>query len=197
MVDFSHLYNCFHFGTHVSLLTRYDSSVSEYYLPTALSLILIYWWGPKPVLPAMFLNAALTSPLWGNPVEQWYNWFLFALPETLFPVVSWFLFRIVYKGKYWLPDVQNLVPFLVVGVLIPVVIETFFLQSLMVWSGAQSPTTFWEYVANTLVSEFTTVFFLTLPILYYVTPHFSDKGLTYEPGIIDRRPAPLQKNQIT
>src|SRR5688572_32410470 len=73
-----------HAGSHISLLARRDLSVSDYYLPTALAIVLIHWLGPKVVLPVIYFNAVCTSYLWGNPIERWPLWFLFAIPETLF-----------------------------------------------------------------------------------------------------------------
>lgn len=159
-----------HAGSHISLLARQDLSVSDYYLPTALSIVLIHWIGPKYVLPMVYTNAVCTSFLWGNPIERWPFWFVFAIPETLFAFLSWFLFRIIFHGKYWLPDTHNTSLFLATGVFFPAIIETFLLQSLLIWSGYQSMSTFWEYVASNLLSEFTTSLCLTLPVLYYITP---------------------------
>lgn len=185
-----------HVGTQISLLTKFDSSVSEYYLPTAIALILVHWWGIKCVLPAMYINATLTAPLWGNPVDEWYNWFLFSIPETMFPFLSWFLFRVIYKGKYWIPDVQNLVLFLLMGLLIPAIIEILLLQSLMVWLGSESTATFWIYVRSNLLAEFTTAFFVTLPALYYLTPLLLKKGFIFERDIPVPKMKKLSKNTI-
>ncbi len=104
-------------GSHISLLARHDLSVSDYYLPTAFSVVLIYWFGPKFILPVVYINAVCTSYLWGNSIEHWPLWFLFAIPETLFAFLSWFLFRVIYRGKYWLPNINSTVLFLGVGVL--------------------------------------------------------------------------------
>src|SRR5437868_3220569 len=72
-----------HAGTEISLLFKYDQGVADYYLPTALALILVNWWGPKRVLPIMYLNAALSTWQWGIPADRWYQWFLYGVPETL------------------------------------------------------------------------------------------------------------------
>src|SRR5687767_1446213 len=78
-----------HAGSQISLITLHDLGVSDYYLPTALSLILVNWLGPKYVLPVLFLNSVCTSYLWGTPVERWPFWFLYAIPETLYCFLSW------------------------------------------------------------------------------------------------------------
>jgi signal transduction histidine kinase len=185
-----------HVGTQISLLTKHNPSVSEYYLPTAISLVLVYWWGLKPVLAAMYLNGTFTAPLWGNPTEQWYYWFVFSIPETLFPFMSWLLFRVVYKGKFWLPDVQNLVLFLVMALLIPAIIEILLLQGLMVWLGGESINTFWLYVTSNLLSEFTTAFFVALPALYYLTPFVLKRDQIFETDITRPKIKKLKRTTI-
>jgi signal transduction histidine kinase len=162
------------------LLARQDLSVSDFYLPTALAVVLIHWLGPKYVLPMVYTNAVCTSLLWGIPIESWPLWFLFAIPETLFAFLSWFLFRITFHGKFWLPDTHNTSLFLAIGVFLPAIIETFLLQSMLMWSGNQSVNTFWEYVGSNLMSEFTTSLCLTLPALYYITPFVQKTGYAQE-----------------
>ncbi len=169
-----------HTGSHISLLSRHDLSVSEFYLPTALSIALIHWFGPRVILPIVYINAVGTSYLWGNPIERWPLWFLFAIPETLFAFLSWYLFRIVYRGKYWLPNIYNLILFLLLGVAIPSVVAAFLLQPMLLLTGSQDPGNFWSYVASNILSEFSTTFCLTLPALYYLTPYLKQKGLLYE-----------------
>lgn len=169
-----------HVGSQVSLLARHDLSISDYYLPTAFAVVLIYWLGPRHVLPAVYLNAVVTSPLWGNSLDRMHLWFVFAIPETVYPFLSWFLFKNVYQGKYWLPDISNTVLFLVMGVLIPVVIETLMLQSVLVLTGDHSIDTYPQYIVSNLLSEFTTTFFITLPALYYITPRIRQTLLLKE-----------------
>jgi signal transduction histidine kinase len=186
-----------HAGSHLSLLARHDLAVSDYYLPTALSIILIQWVGPKYVLPVVYLNAVATSYLWGNPVDQWMLWFVFAIPETLYAFLSWFLFRVAYHGKYWLPDINNTSVFMAVGVLIPAIIETLLLQSLLVWTNSQSALTFWNYVKSNLLSEITMSLCITLPALFYLTPYIQRKGYLYQKHPDIPIPTILNRNQIT
>ncbi len=167
-----------HVGSRISLLAQHDLGISDYYLPTALSLVLIHWIGPKYVIPMLYVNAVCTSYLWGNPLERWPLWFLFAIPETFFAFFSWFLFRVVYRGKYWLPDIHNTSLFLATGIFIPAIIEAFLLQSMLIWAGHQAIGTFWAYVGSNLLSEVTTSLSLTLPALYYLTPFVQKKRVS-------------------
>lgn len=170
-----------HTGSQISLIFKYDQGVADYYVPTALSLILINWWGPARVLPIMYLNAALSTYWWGIPVDRWYHWFLYAIPETVFTFLSWYLFRKVYDGKYWLPDIRHTVAFILLAIFIPIIPEIFLLQSLLVWVGDQTIDTYWIYLTRNWLGEFTSSFGLVLPVLYYLTPTMQKAGLLYDP----------------
>jgi signal transduction histidine kinase len=169
-----------HAGTHISLLSKESPSTSEIYLPSTLSLIFIYWFGPWIVLPMVYLNSVATSNLWGNPVSEWPTWFLYGLPEVVYPLFSWYLFSKVLKGKYWLPDLRNTLLFLVYGVFIPAATEAISLQSLMLIAGNMPAADLWKNVFTNLLGEFTTTFILTLPFFYYLTPFLAKKGLIEE-----------------
>ncbi|MGC3947727.1 MAG: ATP-binding protein [Chryseolinea sp.] len=158
-----------HAGSRLSLLAKNDVSISDFYLPTAMAVVLINWLPPRFVLPALYINAVITSPLWGNSSENWPLWFLFGIPETVGPLLSWLLFRL-NGGKCWLPDTRNLITFLVFGIAVPVIVETFLLQSMLLVTHVETPDTFWLYVASNMMSEFTVSFVLTIPCLYFITP---------------------------
>jgi two-component system, sensor histidine kinase len=170
-----------HTGTEISLVFKYDQGVADYYLPTALSLILVNWWGPVRVLPVMYLNAVLSTYLWGIPADRWPHWLLYGMPETLFTFLSWYLFRKIYDGKYWLPDIKNTLMFLLLGILIPIIPENLFLQGLLVGLGDQPLQTFWEYSTRNWLGEFISNFGLALPCLYYLTPFLQRIGLLHDP----------------
>lgn len=182
-----------HIGSHLSILTRSDLSISDYYLPTSLAIIFINWFGPRLVLPIVFLNAVASSYFWGNPLEKWLFWFLYAIPETMFAFLSWFLFRRVYKGKFWMPDIRNTLLFLVMGITIPVIVEIFLLQSMLVWTGDQKFNTFWDYISSNILSEYATSFFLTLPILYLVSPQLKKRNIVTLPAEIEYHSIPKKR----
>jgi signal transduction histidine kinase len=123
-------------------------------------------------------------------------WFLFAIPETLFAFLSWFLFRVCYHGKYWLPNVNDTSLLLVVGVMIPALLEILLLQSMLIWTGSQSPITFWAFVKSNLLSEFTTSLCIALPSLYYLTPYVQRKGLLYERHPLISKPRKLPTPEL-
>lgn len=129
----------------------------------------------------MYLNAVCSTYFWGIPADRWHHWLLYGIPETIFTFLSWFLFRKLYNGKYWLPDIKNTVLFLVLGILIPILPEIFLLQSFLVILGDQPLQTFWIYSARNWLGEFTSSFGLALPVLYYLTPTLQKAGLLYDP----------------
>lgn len=187
----------FQAASYLSLLSQRDASISDFYLPTALSVILMNWISPAKVLPAMYLNAVVTSYAWGNPLEQFQLWFVFAIPETLFGYTSWLLFRKIFKGNAAIPDVQNLIRFLGWGILLPAILSSTLLQSMLVWLGNQSSDNFWSYVISNLLSEFATTLSLTLPILYFVSPILYRNGVIQSQQFVpEPSPTVLSRNQV-
>jgi two-component system, sensor histidine kinase len=170
-----------HAGSRLSLLSFQDVGASDYYLPTSLAVILIYWVGPLYVIPMIFLNSVITSPLWGNSWERMDLWVLYAIPETICPLISWLLFRVAFRGKYWLPDANNTVLFLFCGVFIPAVIDAFSLQALLLWTGAIAKSHYWNFVVSNILGEFTASFCITFPALFYLTPILNKKFQLYDP----------------
>ena len=171
-----------HAGTLISLPFKQGYSTADIFLPSALSLILMFWLGPRYVLPMIYLNAAGSSFLWGHPVSEWPYWFVYALPEVVYPLLSWYLVSKLVEGKYWLPDLKATIKFLIYGIFIPAVAESILLQFIMVQRNKIEPSDFWGNVSSNLLSELTITFFLTLPFLYYLTPVLIRKGFISNPG---------------
>jgi two-component system, sensor histidine kinase len=169
------IFALFHAGSLISLQTYYSNGVSDFYLPATISIILLNWFGLRYVVPMMFLNAVVTSHLWGNAAEHWPLWFVYAIPETIYPLISYLLFNKINQGKFWLPDITNMLKFMVAGILIPAIVESFSLQLLLIAFGTQQFHTFWNYVGSNLLGEFTATFFITVPLLYYGSPWIKNK----------------------
>jgi two-component system, sensor histidine kinase len=185
-----------HAGTQISILFKQSYSTSEIYLPSALSLIFIYWFGPRIVLPLAYLNSAATSYLWGHSIDQWPKWFLYGLPEIVYPLVSWYLFSKLCKGKYWLPDLRNTILFLSFGIFIPAICEGIALQSVMLMAGLTEIADYWKNVFGNVLSEFTTTFIVTLPLIYHATPLLAKWHLIHGSDIDTRSPANFTHRQI-
>jgi hypothetical protein len=56
----------------ISLLFKYAQGVSSFYIPTAVAIVLVHWWGVKRVIPIMYGIAILNTHFWG--IENWLLW---------------------------------------------------------------------------------------------------------------------------
>lgn len=177
-----------HIGSEVSVLLRYDQGVSAYYLPSAISIVLIHWWGPR-VLPAIYLNAIFSNVLWG--VSRIYLWPVYGFTDVIVAFLSWYLFSKKAKGKFWLPDIGQLLLFLSVGIALPVTIEILYLEGVQIYFGDQSSALFIKHTIINLLSEYTVNLGVTLPLLYYATPVMQRYQLLIRDVDIES-PAPLK-----
>jgi len=105
-----------------SIYFLYTPGTADVYLTFAVGLVLVYWLGPR-VLILAYLNALINCYYWGH--ESLSSWPIFAIPETFFFFLSWYLFIYWAKGKYWLPDLNSVIKFLVLGITIPLTLYTF------------------------------------------------------------------------
>ena len=104
----------FHLATQLSLITQFEGGLGIFYLPFALALVLVLWWGPR-VLLALYANAVLSTPLWGL---DWRLAPLHGLPETL-GVASCYLLLRWRPFDVALPDISHVLRFALLGVLLP------------------------------------------------------------------------------
>lgn len=156
----------FHLGSEISVFFKYTQGAASFYLPTAFGIILINWWGPMRVLPALYVNAMLSNPLWDN--YEWLMWPAYALPETLLVFLSWLLFSYFGKGRYWLPDLKSLLLFMILGVIIPIIPEILLLDYF--FADFRDIKTASLAFALGYLGDYSAIFGLTLPVLYYATP---------------------------
>lgn len=170
----------FHLGTEVSLNFKYEEGVSTFYLPTGILLILLNWWGPWRTIPAMFINAAISTPLWG--VENPVLWLIYPIPETIFGVISWNLYNRLLHGKADLNSTKDLLRFTIFALTIPLLIELIGLQLLSNQfkdPSVYSNKLFWEYVMRNWIGEFIANFGIALCFIYFLSPVLSKAGLTW------------------
>jgi signal transduction histidine kinase len=165
----------FQFGTQISLIFKYLPASSVFYIPTAIGIVLIYWWGPR-ILPALYINAVLSCGFWD--IHDKLTWPVYGLPETLFVFLSWYLFIRVAKGKYWLPDVNNTLKFILLGVLIPLIIYMPALKMLSVLSGDLKPEQLKQVFTISSLGDYISHISLGIPILVYFSYYFEKRGLT-------------------
>lgn len=161
-------------GTWLSIWFKTDPGASLWYLPTAFGIVMAYWWGPR-VLLGVYLNALICTPLWDLP---WQWSFLYALPETVEVGLSWLLFVKMAQGKYWLPDLENVIKFLLVGSLVPTFVANLYLVEQLNLLGNIGQNTIVDNWRILFSADLATQFVFTVPILVIFTKLMSEKGWT-------------------
>jgi two-component system, sensor histidine kinase len=163
-------------SSFISVQFKIDSGISAIYLPTAIGITLVNWWGPKKVIPIVYLSAVLGSSYWG--VQEIQHWFLFSIPEAFMVFLSWFLFTNKAQGRYWLPNIKSLLLFLTLGIIVPIIPELLLLQGFFVIAGHNLAENFWfDFIRNCL-GEFTSSFGIATILLFYFSPIMERAGLT-------------------
>ena len=161
-------------GTWLSVWFKTDPGASLWYLPTALGIVMAYWWGPR-VLFGIYLNAVVCAPLWDLP---WQWSFLYALPETIEVGLSWLFFIKIVGGKYWLPDLKNVGGFLLFGSVTPTVIANAYLVMQLYLLGDIPQNAIWDNWQVVLSADLATQFVLAVPLLVLFTKPMQAKGWT-------------------
>ncbi|WP_160143969.1 ATP-binding protein [Chryseolinea soli] len=164
----------FFLGTLISLEAKITTGTALLYLPLAFGLTLAYWWGPR-VLPAFYLNASGCAGLWGlSRVELWA---VYGLPETVFVALSWLFFVKIASGKIWLPDTKQMIYFLITGIVFPLVIYKFMLESIFMLAGDAPEENYWNLLITTGFGDFISTFCVSLPLLHFLTPWMAKREL--------------------
>lgn len=134
------------------------------YLPTPFAIILLYWYGPR-MLPVIYLNEIATLVLWGAP-GGWVRITLLATHAPLMTYASWYLFKNKSKEKpgELLSSTNSLIRFTLLGVLIPVLINSAYTYN-YTFVNKDIYT-----VALIGLADFLTIFTLATPLLYFLAP---------------------------
>jgi len=149
------------------------------YLPTALAIVLIHWYGYQ-MLPLIYINGIITLLIWNMP-GGWTRLLIVATHEPVVALVSkWLSDRFVKDGKHLLHNTQHFARFTALGIAVP-----FFFNSIYVYN--------YSYINGDLkkvsllwLSDFITVFSLSLPLLYFL------RSSTYK--LLEKTvPLPLKK----
>src|ERR1044071_9891916 len=164
----------FFIGTLISLESKITTGTSLFYFPLPFALTLTYWWGPR-VLPAFYINAVACAGLWGLERTELYP--LYGLPEVVFVFLSWLFFVKFFSGKVWLPDTQQIVYFLIIGILLPLAIYKLLLELIFVLAGDSPAEDYWNLFITTGFGDFISTFCLSIPLLYYLTRFMRKKSL--------------------
>ncbi|MCU1718542.1 EAL domain-containing protein [Pseudomonas sp. 5P_3.1_Bac2] len=148
----------------LSLFTWFSEGAGLWYLPYALALVMLLWWGPR-VLLAVYLNGVLCAPLW----ELSWSWApLFALPQTLSLGLAWWLLRNNFDPA--LPSTAALLRFVLRALLVASVPMCLGLALCLRLSGNLEATHLWRAAALLWLVDNLTALAVSVPLLVYLTP---------------------------
>ncbi|MDH0098067.1 EAL domain-containing protein [Ectopseudomonas hydrolytica] len=179
----------FHLGTWISLATRLNDGVALCYLPLVLGLVLCLWWGPR-VLPALYLNALLSVPLWGLP-WQWAP--LYALPETAAVALGWWLLR-RHSFDPALGSLADLLRFLAFGVLAPAALVALGLQANLWLTGLQLGEHWAQASLAVWLNDAINLLALATPLLVFGSPLLRARGWLPESTAADAQALSISRS---
>ncbi|MCY1276853.1 PAS domain S-box protein [compost metagenome] len=160
-----------HLASWLSLSTRLSDGIAFWYLPLPLGLVFVLWWGPR-VLPAVYLNALISAPLWGL---GWSLGPLYALPETLAIGCAWLLLG-HRQFDAALPGLGHLLRFILLGVLVPVTLLALGLQGCLLLVGQLAPEAWAAASLNLWLVDSLTSLVFTIPLLTFATLTLRQRG---------------------
>jgi signal transduction histidine kinase len=172
----------FALGSYASILVgRLDSSLLLY-LPAALGIIYIHWYGPR-VLPILLLNGLFTTFLW--KAKGGLLWYLFlASHEPVIALTSWLLARHLIDRSRGFKDIMAFSKFILLGIVIPNLVNCFFTYQYSFVRGDL------EQVLLLWLADFITIYCIAIPALHFLRPKeklgFSIAPLAIAPDRIKR-----------
>ncbi|MBC9252724.1 diguanylate cyclase [Pseudomonas alcaligenes] len=160
-----------HLGTWLNLALGTVGGVALGYVPFALGLVCVLWWGPR-VLLAVYLNALLGALLWG---VAWPLAALHGLPETLGVALAWALLR-QRRVEATLCRLPHLLRFILLGVLLPAALMALAMQAGKLLGG-QAPAAAWarDSLGLWLAYGLSSLLIAT-PALAAITPSLRSRG---------------------
>jgi two-component system, sensor histidine kinase len=170
-----------HLGTRLSLFFQVAPGVSIVYLPIAFGVVMIFWWGPRALL-GIYVNAVLCAGLWGLSRMEFYP--LYALPETLAVAAPWLFFGVISRGKAWLPDIQQLQFFLLLGLLPAALLNGYGVVTLLIVLGDIPASKFAADGLNGFLATALDLVTFALPLLLWCTAFFERWGWTTTQGAV-------------
>lgn len=156
-------------GSVISVLLRNFNNSLLLYLPLALGLVLIHWFGPK-ILPLTFLNGILTLFLWGSP-GGWVHHFIVATHEPVVSLLSWLLARGLISQSKGFPSTSTFAKFTLLGIAIPDLANCFYTYHYTFVNGDLSK------VLLLWLADFITSYGIAMPVLHFLKPVTLNSGL--------------------
>jgi signal transduction histidine kinase len=131
-------------------------------MPTSIAIVMIHWFGLR-VLPLTFLNALFTLILWQAPGGL-DRMLLLATREPLAVFTSWFLCKNIILNSNGLSNTPSFVRFTVLGIVVPDLINSLYTYHYSFVNGNL------ERVSLLWLSDFITIFSISLPLLHFFRP---------------------------
>jgi signal transduction histidine kinase len=134
------------------------------YLPAALSIVMVHWYGYR-ILPVIYINAIITLFIWKSPGDLTHI-LLVATHEPVVAFASKFLTDL-FRGKNAREKMSSsnlFVKFVGFGFVIPIGLNSIYTYHYTFVGGDL------EKVALLYLSDFITIFSLSLPLLFFFVP---------------------------
>ena len=156
-------------GAYLSVLLRNYNNSLLLYLPSALGVVLIQWFGPR-VLLLSYLNGILTLFLWNAP-GGWSRYLLLASHEPLVCFLSWLFARKLINTGSGFSTTRLFVQFTLFGIAIPGLANCFYTYHYS-FVGGDLTKVFLLWLA-----DFITMYAIAVPALHFLKPAFMRHGL--------------------
>jgi signal transduction histidine kinase len=131
------------------------------YLPTALAIVVVHWYGYQ-MLPLIYINGIVTLLIWKIP-GGWERVFIIGTHEPVVAFVSKFLVdRFIKRGPHLLSNTQHFARFTFLGIVVPFLFNSIYVYNYSYINGDL------QKVGLLWLSDFITVFSLSLPLLYFL-----------------------------
>ena len=149
-------------GSYISYYARTLTDSLLLYLPTSLAFVMVHWFGPR-ILPLAFINAFVTLFLWQAP-GGWDRILFLASREPVIVFASWFLCKNLVHSSRGLSNTKSFGRFVLLGIVVPDLINSFYTFNYTFVNGDI------EKVSLLWLSDFITIFSISLPLLHFFTP---------------------------
>lgn len=155
------------------------------YLPTAIAIVMIHWFGRR-VLILAYINAVFTLILWDAPGGSG-RILLLASREPLVIFASWLFCKSIIRNSKGLSDILSFVRFVVLGIIVPDFVNSFYTYHYTFINGNL------ERVALLWLSDFITIFSITIPLLHFFHPQ--KNGKTFKLVRLDNNETHLEEGK--
>lgn len=153
---------CFFIGSVASVAVGKIDSSLLLYLPAALGIIFVHWYGLK-VLPLTFLNGLFTVLLWKAKGDIFWHLFL-ATHEPAMALASWLLARHLIDWREGFKDTITFSKFILLGIVVPNLINCFYTYQYSFIQGNL------EQVLLLWLADFITIYCIAIPALHFLRP---------------------------